>query len=204
MNSKKSLENRIRGWLPTTPTLPRRQTRTPILQNPERTFYPPPPPFENKLQRDTGIFIGFGIGMFLIGLVGALFTNLTYGEVQRFVSYDGLGPNNIFGQLIDQTALLLAVAVGGIFFSVLGVIFLKSQTFKEAYVNKEKHFLGNFLFGFGGGLIILSFRFLFLFLLTPNVPLLSQGYSQLEFFIGIFAVGTCLFATGIKSWKPKN
>jgi hypothetical protein len=203
MNVKKSLENRVRGWLPTTPTLPRRQTSAPLLQNTKIPFPPPPQMFENKFQRNVGILIGFGIGLLVIGFAGALFTYLTYGEVQRLVSPDSLPPNNVFRHLIDQTSLYLAMGVGGIFVAILGALSLRSQSFREAFVNKEKHFLGNFLFGFGSGLIILSFRFLFIYLLAPNDSILNHGYSQLEFFAGLLVVGASLFATGIMSWKRK-
>lgn len=204
MTIRKSLGNRIRGWLPTTPTLPRRQTSTIVFQNAKNPFNPLPPMIENKFQLNVGILIGFGIGLLVIGFAGALFTNLTYGEVQRLLSPDSLPPNNVFRHLIDQTSLYLAMGVGGIFVAVLGALSLRSQTFREAFVNKEKHFLGNFLFGLGSGLIVLSFRFLFLYFLAPNDQILNNGYIQLESFAGLLLVGACLFATGIMSWKRKK
>jgi hypothetical protein len=204
MTIRKSLGNRIRGWLPTTPTLPRRQTNAPLLHNTKIPFPPPPQMVENKFQLNVGILIGFGIGLLVIGFAGALFTNLTYSEVQRLVSPDSLPPNNVFRHLIDQASLYLAMGVGGIFVAVLGALSVRSQTFRAAFVNKEKHFLGNFLFGFGSGLIVLSFRFLFLYFLAPNDPVLNHGYTQLEFFAGLLVVGACLLATGIMSWKRKK
>jgi hypothetical protein len=206
MKQKETLENRIRGWLPSTPTLPRQLNSTPVLQNTKTPIPLPPPPqmFENRFQRNVGILIGFGIGLLAIGFAGALFTNLTYGEVQRLLSPDSLPPNNVFRHLIDQTSIYLAMGVEGIFVAVLGALSLRSQSFREAFVNKEKHFLGNFLFGFGNGLIFISFRFLFLYFLAPNDPILNHGYIQLELFAGYLGVGSCLFATGIRSWKRKK
>lgn len=204
MNVRKSLASRIRGWLPSTPSLPRRQASITVLEKTKTQFNPLSPMFENRFQRNVGILIGFGVGLLVIGFAGALFTNLTYGEVQRLVSPDSLPPNNVFRHLIDQTSLYLSMGVGGIFVAVLGSISLRSQSFREAFVNKEKHFLGNFLFGFGSGLIVLSFRSLFLYLLAPNDPILNHGYIQLEFFAGLLVVGACLFTTGIMSWKRKK
>jgi hypothetical protein len=106
--------------------------------------------------------------------------------------------------LFDQTAFYLAIAMGGIFVSVMGAISLRGQALREAFINKEKHFLGNFLFGFGSGLIVLSFRFLFLYLLAPNDAILNHGYINLEIFTGILVVGACLFSAGIMSWRRKK
>jgi uncharacterized membrane protein len=201
MNFKKSLENRIHGWLPSTPTLPRRQTNTIGLQNTKKPFNPLPPIVENKFQLNVGILIGFGIGLIAIGFAGALFTNITFSEAQRFLSPDNLPPNNIFRHLIDQMSFYLAVGVGGIFVAILGALSLRSQAFREAFAYKEKHFIGNFLFGFGSGLIVFAFRFLFLYLFAASYPFLNQGYMQLEFFAGFLVVGACLLILGTRSWR---
>ena len=65
---------------------------------------------------------------------------------------------------------------------------------------KEKHFLGDFFFGFGFGLIILSLTHVFLYLLAPNNVIVNQNL-ELILFTGFFSVGIVLFSVGIISWK---
>jgi hypothetical protein len=86
---------------------------------------------------------------------------------------------------------------------IIGLLSSKSNIFREAYYNKEKHFLGNFLFGFGFGLIILSFIRVFLYLLAPNNVIINRNL-ELILFTGFFSVGIVLFAAGIMSWKQKQ
>jgi hypothetical protein len=205
MNAKKYLETRIRGWLPTNPTLSHQHQKTTTLKNTEVLANPLPTLFEKKFQRNTGILIGFGIGLLALGFGGAALNHHTYVEVQRVLSYQGIGTDNyLFRDLLDQTAFYLSLATGGIFLTVLGAISPKTQIFREATLNNAKHPIGNFLFGFGSGLTIISFRSLFLYLLAPNDPILNYDNYQLKVFAGFFVVGACLFATGILSWRRKK
>jgi hypothetical protein len=84
MKRQKNLANRIRGWLPSTPTLPRSQKTTIALQNIKALANPLPPLLENKFQRSVGILIGFGIGLLLIGFGGA---SMAYQTTLKFKEF---------------------------------------------------------------------------------------------------------------------
>jgi hypothetical protein len=64
--------------------------------------------------------------------------------------------------------------------------------------------LGNFLFGFGNGLIVLSFSPLFTYLLAPNNPALNHDFLQLKIFAGFLMVGVVLATAGFMSWRRKK
>jgi hypothetical protein len=95
MKRKRTIENRIRGWFPSTPTLPQHPNRAPRLEHAKTLANPLPPILENKFQRNGGIVIGLGIGLLLIGSVGALIASQTYSEVKTFFSYTGIDATTI-------------------------------------------------------------------------------------------------------------
>ena len=166
---------------------------------------PPPPDFENKFQRSVGIMIGFGIGLAVICFVAALFEYSHYSDISRILSNGGIESQgylarDLLKNTLSNTAFYLAFGVGGILTTIIGLLSSKSNIFREALYNKDKHFLGNFLFGFGFGLIILSLIHVFLYLLAPNNVVINQNL-ELILFTGLFSVGIVLFAVGILSWK---
>jgi hypothetical protein len=101
---------------------------------------------------------------------------------------------------LSNTAFCLAFGVGGILLAIIGLLSLRSNIFRKAYYNKDKHFLGNFFFGFGFGLIVLSLMHVFLYLLAPNNIMIDRNF-ELILFTGLFSVGITLFSVGIMSWK---
>ena len=202
MNVKKSLGNRIRGWLPNTPKLPQYQTPQLKITPTKNLANPLPPVLEIKFQRSVGIFIGFGVGLMVLGFGAALMTNLTYNDVARF--FDSATDNYIFRDMLDRISFYLALGVGGIFFAVLGALSLKSSLFRKPFQSREKNFWGNFMFGLGVGAMVISFRPLFLYLLAPTDPVLNHGYIQLWVFALLLIAGAILFTGVLLSWKTKK
>ena len=122
---------------------------------------PPPPDFENKFQRSVGIMIGFDFGLALICFVAAQFEYSNYIDISKLLSYESVESQSYLARdllknTLNFTAYYLAFGVAGTLMTIFGLLSSRSNIFREAYYNKEKHFLGNFLFGFGFGLIILS------------------------------------------------
>ena len=192
MKHKRTIENRIRGWLPSTPTLPQHQNRIPKIENTKVSANPLPPLLENKFQRNGGIVIGMGIGLLLIGSVGALIASQTYSDVKTFFTYTGIDANNyLYRHLIDQITIYLTIIVAGAAAVVWGGIILRSQTARDMTLNKRPHArLANGLMGGGGTLTLWSTRSLFSYLLTSK-------YIELELFIPMFIIGAVLVGCGI-------
>lgn len=198
MNVKKSFGNRIRGWFPSTPNLPHQQDRAPALQNAKAMANPLPPMLESKFQRDGGIVIGLGMGLLLIGTVGALIASQTYGEVRTFLSYDGVSANNyVLNDLIQQITIYLTIIVAGAVAVFWGGLGLKSKTFREMSLNKTMHArLGNGLIGGGGAMALFSIRSLFSYILTSR-------FIELELFIPMFIIGAVLVGIGFLALRSK-
>ncbi len=57
---------------------------------------PLPPLMELKFQRETGIMIGFAIGLIALGFGAAFTTNLSYNEFARALSYQGITTDTYF------------------------------------------------------------------------------------------------------------
>lgn len=166
---------------------------------------PPPTDFENKFQRNVGMSIGFGMGLAVICFIAALFEYSNYSDLSRLLSIQGVESQgyptrDLLKNALSNTAFYMAFGVGGSLMAIIGLLSSRSNIFREAYYNKEKHHLGNFLFGFGFGLIILSLRYAFLYLLAPNNVIINQNL-ELMLFTGLFSVGLVLFSAGIMSWK---
>jgi hypothetical protein len=167
---------------------------------------PPPPDFENKFQRSVGIMIGFGIGLAVICFVAALFEYSHYSDISRILSNGGIESQGYLAKdlvrnTLSNTAFFLAFGVGGILTTIIGLLSSGSNIFREAlYYNRDKHFLGNFLFGVGFALIILSLRHVFLYLLAQNIVIINQNF-ELNLFAGLFSVGIILFGIGMISWR---
>ena len=203
MNRKQRLQSRIRGWFPSTPTLPIHNSSP--IQNTMPLTRHLPPDLESKYQRRIGIAIGLGLGMLIIGVGGALFTTTTYNTILSLLSAQGLSTDYyLLRDLIEQTAFFLMLATGGVFTMILGAAGLRSKLMRTATLEKSCNKLGNFLFGFGDGLIMLSFRPLFIYLLAPNNPILNHEFLQLKFFAGLLITGVILATTGIVSWRRKK
>ena len=63
---------------------------------------PPPLDFENKYQRNNGIFIGFGFGLAIICFVAALFAYSTYSDLSRFLSEERKSIPKLPGKRLAQ------------------------------------------------------------------------------------------------------
>jgi len=206
MKNKKSLESRIRGWFPSTPIQPQNHTRTPITQGSKPFINQLPPLLDAKFQRSNGLVIGLGLGLLFIGLGGALINSSAFSEVKTFFSYTGVDPNNyLYRNLIDGIAVFLTIAVAGALLSLFGVMSMKSQSFRDLYLNKKPFKrLGNFLFGLGIGSTAISFHSLFTFLLAPNDSVLNHNNFQLELFTVLLLIGVLLTITGMMIWRLKK
>jgi hypothetical protein len=76
MNLLRYLENRIRGWLPKEPTIPRPQKRMPLGEHPKLPAKPEITTIpDRRLQLNNGIIIGLGAGLVLVGFLGWLSVN---------------------------------------------------------------------------------------------------------------------------------
>ncbi len=203
MTYKKNLINWIRGWFPSTPTLPAHNKA--LIQNTMPGASPLPLALESKYQRWVGILIGLGLGMFVIGVGGAVFTNTTYNTILGLLSFQGLSTDYyLLKELIQQTAFFLMLTAGGVFVMLLSVVGLRSNIMRRVTLDKEHNMLGNFLFGFGNGLIVLSFSPLFTYLLAPINPALNHDFLQLKIFAGFLMVGVVLATAGFMSWRRKK
>lgn len=82
MNVKKSLENRVRGWLPKEPSTPKYQKMGIIKEN----FRAQPKPETKMLPEmrsqilNIGVVVGIGITLVVIGLAGWSMSTLEYNQ----------------------------------------------------------------------------------------------------------------------------
>lgn len=200
MNLKKYIKNRIRGWLPKEPTLPRPQRSGPVAENTKALAKPDVKTIpERKLQLNNGIVIGLGIAFVLIGFLGWFSVSYTYGTLERFFLANGYDPNSyyLFSDLADFIATYLMLMVIGAVTLLWGVLLLKSRAVRGLFYSMGPHFrLGNGLIGVGVALAFSSMRPLFLYIL-------SSDYLQLKFSIVFFLVGVFLLACGILALRRK-
>jgi hypothetical protein len=206
MKNKKTLESRIRGWFPSTPTLPQLKGKSSKIRNlGVQTNLPPPPPpsLETKFQRGSGLAIGIGLGILMIGSMGALFSYQAYSEVTRVLNYAGLDTDiYVLRDLLDQTAIYLTLVVGGAYAVVYGALALRSRFFREISFNREPHArLGGALMGGGGALTLMSFQHLFIYLFGVHDPRIN--FLELQFFVGSFVIGASLMSMGIIAYTRK-
>jgi hypothetical protein len=193
MNPIRYLENKIRGWLPKEPTLPRPQRRSPITEHEKVPAKPDVPMVPNRrLQLNSGIIIGLGAGLVLAGFLGWLSVNTTYGALQNFFSAGGLDPNYyLFNRLIDQMAIYLTLMGIGAYALLLGALILRSRAAQRLFYRRGPHYrLGGGLMGGGGAAALSSIRFLFIYLLASD-------YLELQLFFVFFIAGVFLSACGI-------
>ena len=194
MKQKRTIANRIRGWLPKEPTLPHPRRKGPVSEHtkvpakPEITAIP-----DRRLQLSNGLILGLGIGLILIGFVGWLSVNSTYGALEKFFLAGGLDPNSyyLFNRLIDQMAIYLTLMSIGAYALLCGALILRSRAARSLFYSKGPHYrLGGGLMGGGGALALSSMNFLFKYILTSD-------YFELQFFFAFFLVGIFLLACGI-------
>jgi hypothetical protein len=200
MNLLRYVEERVRGWLPKEPTLPCPQRSDSVAENtkvpakPDVTTMP-----ESRRQLSNGIVIGLGIGLVLLGSLGWLYVNYTYGTLKNFFLANGYDPSGyyLFRDLIDQIAVYLMLMVTGGVVLLWGALMSKSRAFREFFSSMGPHArLGNGLAGAGGALALVSMRSLFLYILASD-------YLELEFFIAYFLAGVFLLACGILTLRRK-
>ncbi len=193
MGLKENLKNRIRGWLPKEPTLPRPQRRSPMNEHAKVPAKPDVPMMpDHRLQLNNGIIIGLGAGLILAGFLGWLSVNSTYGTLKNFFSAGGLDPSYyLFNRLIDQMAIYLTLMSAGAYALLFGALMLRSRAARRFFYRKGPHYhLGGGLMGGGGASALSSMHFLFVYILTSD-------YLQLQFFLAFFIAGVFLLACGI-------
>jgi hypothetical protein len=207
MNVKKSLEHRIRGWLPNTPKLPQVQPRTPMLKSVKAVTYPPPLPMpEKKYQRNIGMVFGLGFGILMIGLVGAFNSYTNYNDLLNLLNSNGINPshlpNTVFRDLLDQTGLYLTLVVLSVGAIIWGVLVLKNRFFREIFQNNRLYTMeGNFLALMGVIFITTSIGTIFRYLLYLNKSALIRNSINL-WLPGVFIyIGACLIVAGIAAWS---
>jgi hypothetical protein len=199
LNYKKQLENRIRGWLPKTPTLPNYGNNTPKMQNTNALSKPMPRILDYKFYRNSGMMIGLGIALVLAGFLGCLSVSTTYNEFQKILSYSGYNPNHYFlKDLTNQLAIYLTVIVMGAVSLVWSAIILKSHKVRDLFDTKGPHAQsGGGLVGGGGALAFGSLIQFFQFILTSDQLFLGM-------FIVFFSVGLLIFSCGLFMLRRKN
>jgi len=199
MNIKKRLESRIRGWLPKEPALPRPQRRGPLV---EKGKVPAKPDvtmmLDRRSQLGTGMIIGLGIALILVGFLGWLSTSQTYGTLNNFFLAGGLDPSYyLFKDLIGLMAIYLTFMSTGAVALLWGGLMLKSSAVRRLFSSQSPHArLGNGLIGGGGALAFGSMRNLFVYILTSD-------YFELQLFFTFFLVGVCLLACGVLVLRRK-
>jgi hypothetical protein len=200
MNLLRYLENRIKGWLPKEPTLPHHQKRGAVSEHakvrakPDVTMM-----LDRRFQLNSGIIIGLGVGLILVGFIGWLSVNYTYETLKSFFSAGGLDPNYyLFRNLIDQTAIYLTLMSTGGVALLWGGLISKSSAARRLFSSKGPYYqLGGGLTGGGGALALSSMRFLFIYILASD-------YLGLEFFFVFSTVGVLLLACGILTLRQSE
>ncbi len=197
MNLRKSLENRIRGWLPKEPKLPNPERRGTVSEHskpPAKLDVTTIP--ERRLQFGKGIVIGLGLSLTLIGLFGWLSTSRTYETLKNIFLASGIDPNSyyLFIDLIDVIALYLMLMTTGMVALILGFMPKLPRIF---YTQGPHARLGNGLIGGGGALAFFSLRSFFVYML-------SSDFFELEFFTAMFSVGILLIVFGILALRRKS
>jgi hypothetical protein len=202
MNLKKSLENRIRGWLPKAPTPSHPQRKNAIGEHlklpakPDVTTIP-----DRRLQLNSGILIGLGAGLILVGFSGWLTVNNTYRTLQNFFSAGGLDQNYyLFNNLLDEMASYLTAMAAGAYGLLVGTLTLKSRAAKRFFSSKGPYYrLGGGLMGGGGALAISSQYSLFSYILTADYVKLQMFYIFFPFGVFLLACGIIALSRGTKN-----
>ena len=195
MNPLKRLENRIRGWLPKTPALPKPQRKGPISE--QHTKVPAKPDvistFDRRMQLSNGLALGLGIALILVGFAGWFSVNDTYTKLTKFFVAGGLDLNYyLFRDLINQMAFYLTLMSIGAFTLLLGTLAMKNRTAKRLFFPKGPNYrLVGGLMGGGGALALGSLPFLFKYLL------LASNSFELQLFLIFFTVGTVVWICGV-------
>lgn len=203
MEIKETLK-KVRGWFPSTPRVTDNQKATALLQNVKAESKPLPPVLENKFQRNGGLIIGIGLGVLMIGSIGAQLSYQSYSEVARLISYTSVSPDNyVLRHMLELTAVFLSITVTGVFAAVSGFLILRSNFSREITLNKGPYWrLGGGLIGGGGALALGSFHNLFSYLLAINNPRIN--YLNLQLFVVFFLIGTSLIILGVLAWRKKK
>jgi hypothetical protein len=191
-NSKlQSLEKRIRGWLPNAPALPQPQRKGLVSEHKQVPAKPDVPTMsDRRFQLVSGITIGLGAGLILVGFFGWSSTNMM---IERFDSNSYL-----FRRLIDLMAIYLALISSGVYGLLSGILMLRSNVVRRLLCSKGPYYrLGGGLMGGGGALALISLRSLFVYIFTSE-------YFELRLFFVFFTVGVPMFACGIFALSRRN
>ena len=191
MKQKRTLRNRIRGWLPKTPALPKPQRKGPISEQHTKVSAKPDvtSAFDRRMQLSHGLALGLGIALILVGFAGWFSVNDTYTKLTKFFVAGGLDLNYyLFRDLINQMAFYLTLMSIGAFTLLLGTLAMKNRTAKRLFFPKGPNYR------LVGGLMALalgSLQFLFKYLL------LASNSFELQLFLIFFTVGTVVWICGV-------
>jgi hypothetical protein len=98
---------------------------------------------ENKIHRNSGIFIGMGIGIILAGILASYSLFLLYDEISYALVMAGINPNEHY--LIGQLDLLASIGMGAIVFGVLclipGILFETKGFFRGLFESPSRGLL---------------------------------------------------------------
>jgi hypothetical protein len=138
---------------------------------------------DRRFQLVSGITIGLGAGLILVGFFGWSSTNMI---AERF------DPDSyLFRNLVDLMAIYLMLMSGGAYGLLSGILILRSNAARRLFFIKGPYYrLGGGLMGGGGTLALCSLRSLFVYIFTSE-------YFELRLFFVFFTVGVILLACGI-------
>jgi hypothetical protein len=199
MNLKKSLENRIRGWFPKTPNLPK-QPLTPRIerqaknQQTQMLFAVD----KSKIKENVWFLKGAGFVAVVVGLLTAMYTYFLYDEELRALDFGKIPVNNpLFSELPGLIAGCLIIAAAGGIAGSLGYLIDKNQSAKEFFYRARPfRDRGNKLFKMGVALSLYA-----LFLLSSYLT--SADILSLWFAIITVALGLSTLFFGILTLKRK-
>jgi VIT1/CCC1 family predicted Fe2+/Mn2+ transporter len=199
MNLKKSLENRIRGWLPKTPNLPK-QPSTPRFER-QANYQQTQMLFavaESKIKENTWFLMGAGLVAVVLGLLTAMYTYILYEEELLALDFGKIPTNNpLFSELPRLIAGCLIIAAAGGIAGSLGYLIDKNQSAKEFFYRaRPSRDKGNKLFKMGVSLFLCALFFLSSYLVSADI--LSLGFAIITAALGL---STLIF--GILTLKRK-
>jgi hypothetical protein len=197
MNIKKSLHNRIKGWLPKTPSVPKQPSapsfkRTEISN--EKPLMDKSFPAESSTNLVNGIMIGGSIAILLIGLSLWSSLNSSYWSQRNFLIFSGLDASDIEHVLINNVGYI-AVCAGAVVYSSYLLIFVSinqlNPTIRNLTNKKISFRLANSFLNVG----VIAITFSVSETVYYSYPLASTPPPLLS--IGFGTTGTILIVVGV-------
>ena len=197
MNIKKRLENRIRGWLPKTPNLPKQPSapsfeRTANYQQAQTLFAVK----ESKIKENAWFLMGAGYVAVFFGLFTAMWTYFLYDRELLALDFGKIPADNpLFSELPGLIAGCLILAAGGGIAGLIGYLIDKKQSIKEFFYRAKPHRdRGNYLFKVGVALPLYA-------LFSLSGYMISKDTFWLWFTVVTASVGLGALISGILTLK---